>query len=31
MFNKLYLFGILFFSLALLNCQTSTNNKEPKI
>ena len=31
MFNKLYLFGILFFSLTLLNCQTSTNNKEPKI
>ena len=31
MFNKIYLFGILFFSLTLLNCQTSTNNKEPKI
>ena len=31
MFNKIYLFGILFFSLTLLNCQTSTINKEPKI
>ena len=31
MFNKTYLFGILFFSLTLLNCQNSTINKEPKI
>ena len=30
MFNKIYLFGILFFSLTLLNCQTSTI-KKPKI
>ena len=31
MYNKIHLFGVLFFSLSLLNCQTSTNNKESKI